>query len=160
MLTARVTVPTRRYPDEAKRIDFFASLVARLAAIPGVESAGAVSYLPLAGPGAATGFTIVGQPAPLPGQGPTTDVSVCDNGYFRALKMPLLRGRLFSEREMREKSNVVVINERWRSRYFPNEDPLGKSLVIAMNDPQRADRDHRRRRRREVRRLRRPRRGR
>ena len=135
VLTARVTVPTRRYPDEAKRIDFFASVVARLAAIPGVESAGEVSYLPLAGAGAATGFTIVGQPAPLPGQGPTTDVSVCDNGYFHALKVPLLRGRIFSEREMREKSNVVVINDALARRYFPNQNPLGKSLVIAMNDP-------------------------
>jgi putative ABC transport system permease protein len=135
VLTARVTVPTRRYPDETKRIDFFASLVTRLAAIPGVESAGEVSYLPLAGSGAATGFTIVGQPAALPGQGPTTDVSVCDNGYFHALKVPLLRGRIFSEREMREKSNVVVINDALARRYFPNQDPLGKSLVIAMNDP-------------------------
>ena len=135
VLTARVTVPVRRYPDEAKRVEFFAALVARLSAIPGVESAGAVSYLPLAGAGAATGFTIVGQPAPLPGQGPTTDVSVCDDGYFRALKVPLLRGRVFSEREMRQKSNVVVINDALARRYFPNEDPLGKSLVIAMTDP-------------------------
>ena len=100
----------------------------------GVESAGAVSYLPLAGSGAGTGFTIVGQPAPLPGQGPTTDVSVCDNGYFRALKVPLLRGRTFSPREMHEKSNVVIINDALARRYFPNEDPLGQSLVIAMND--------------------------
>ena len=134
VLTARVTVPSRRYPDEAKRIAFFANLVARLSAIPGVESAGAVSYLPLAGTGAGTGFTIVGQPAPLPGQGPTADVSVCDDGYFRALRVPLLRGRVFSGREMREKSNVVVINDALARRYFPSENPLGKSLVIAMTD--------------------------
>jgi putative ABC transport system permease protein len=136
VLTGRVTIPTRRYPNDTKRIEFFANLVARLSNIPGVESAGAVSYLPLAGPGAGTGFTIVGQPPALPGQGPTTDVSVCDVGYFRAMRVPLLRGRLFSEREMREKSNVVVINDALARRYFPNEDPLGKSLVIAMNDPQ------------------------
>ena len=136
VLTARVTVPTRRYDTDTKRIDFFANLVARMAAIPGVESAGAVSYLPLAGTGAATGFTIVGQPAPLPGQGPTTDVSVCDDGYFRALRIPLLRGRVFSEREMKEKANVVVVNEALAKRYFPNGDAIGKSLVIAMNDPQ------------------------
>jgi putative ABC transport system permease protein len=135
VLTARVTVPTRRYDTDAKRIDFFANLTARLAALPGVESAGAVSYLPLAGPGAGTGFTIVGQPAPLPGQSPVTDVSVCDNGYFRALKIPLLRGRVFADREMRERSNVVVVNETLAKRYFPNEDPIGKSLVIAMNLP-------------------------
>jgi putative ABC transport system permease protein len=135
VLTARVTVPTRRYPDEARRIDFFAKLVARVSEIPGVESAGAVSYLPLAGPGAGTNFSIVGLPPPLPGQSPGTDVSVCDNGYFSAMKVPLLRGRLFTEREMREKSNVVIINDTLARRYFPGVDPLGKSLVIAMNLP-------------------------
>ena len=70
VLTARVTLPTRRYDDDAKRIDFFANLVARLSAIPGVESAGAVSYLPLAGLGAGTGFTIVGQPRAAARPGP------------------------------------------------------------------------------------------
>jgi putative ABC transport system permease protein len=135
VLTARLSIPGRRYPTEEKRVDFFANLVARVAAIPGVESAGAISFLPLAGAGSATGFTIVGQPAPLPGQGPSTDVSVCDNGYLRTLKVPLLRGRLFAEREMREKSNVVIINDALAKRYFPNEDPIGKSLVIAMTDP-------------------------
>ena len=128
-------MPTRRYDSDAKRIDFFAKLTARVSALPGVETAGAVSYLPLAGPGAGTGFTIVGEPAPLAGQGPTTDVSVCDNGYFRALKVPLQRGRLFTDREMREKSNVVIINDALARRYFPNENPLGKSLVIAMSLP-------------------------
>ncbi|MCU1383427.1 MAG: hypothetical protein JWL71_2124 [Acidobacteria bacterium] len=135
VLTARVTVPTRRYPDEAKRIAFFSALVARLAALPGIESAGAVSFLPLAGAGAGTGFTIVGEPAPRPGEGPTTDVSVCDNGYFHALKVPVLRGREFSSRELRQRSNVVIINEALAKRYFPNENPLGKRLVIAMTDP-------------------------
>jgi putative ABC transport system permease protein len=136
VLTARLTIPTRRYPDETKRIQFFANLVSRVSALPGVESAGAVSYLPLAGPGAGTNFSIVGQPPPLPGQSPGTDVSVCDNGYFRAMKIPLRTGRFFSEREMREKSNVVIVNESLVKKYFPNEQPLGKSLVIAMNDPQ------------------------
>jgi putative ABC transport system permease protein len=135
VLTARVTVPVRRYPDDAKRIDFFSTLVARVSALPGVESAGAVSYLPMAGTGAGTGFTIVGRPAPLPGQGPVTDVSVCDDGYLRAMKVPLLRGRVFTAREMREKSNVVIINDALAKQHFPNEDPIGRSLVIAMNDP-------------------------
>ena len=135
VLTARVTVPTRRYDTDAKRIDFFANLTARLSALPGVESAGAVSYLPLAGPGAGTGFTVMGRPAPLPGQSPTTDVSVCDDGYFQAMKIPLLRGRVFAPREMRERANVVVINQALAKRYFPNEDPIGKSLVISMTSP-------------------------
>ena len=132
VLTARLTIPTRRYADDAKRIDFFASLVARVSQLPGVESAGAISYLPLAGAGSATDFTIVGLPPPLPGQGLATAVSVCDDGYFRTMRVPLLRGRFFSEREMREKTNVVIINDALARRYFPGENPLGKSLVIAM----------------------------
>jgi putative ABC transport system permease protein len=62
-------------------------------------------------------------------------VSVCDNGYFRALNVRLLRGRLFSEREMVERSNVVVVNEALVRQYFPHEDPLGKRLTIEMTDP-------------------------
>jgi putative ABC transport system permease protein len=135
VLTARVSIPNVRYPDDARRVEFFSSLVARVAAIPGVESAGAISFLPLASLGAATGFSIVGQPPPQPGQEPVTDVRVADTGYFRTLNVPLLRGRLFTEREMHEKSNVVVINDALARRYFPNQDPLGKSLVIAMTDP-------------------------
>jgi putative ABC transport system permease protein len=135
ILTARLTIPGARYPDDAKRVEFFSSVVARVAAVPGVESAGAISFLPLAGSGAATGFTIVGQPEPPAGQEPVTDVRVADTGYFRTLNVPLLRGRLFTEREMREKSNVVVINDALARRYFPSEDPLGKSLVIAMTSP-------------------------
>jgi putative ABC transport system permease protein len=77
----------------------------------------------------------VGQPAPLAGQSPVTDVSVCDDGYFRAMKVPLLSGRFFSEREMREKSNVVIVNDTLAKRYFPAGDALGKRLVIAMTDP-------------------------
>jgi putative ABC transport system permease protein len=135
VMTARLTVPAARYSTDEKRIAFFSALVARVATIPGVESTGAISFLPLAGGGAATGFTIVGQPPPAAGQDPVTDVRVADNGYFGSLKIPVVSGRLFSEREMREKSNVVVVNEALAKRYFPNGDALGKSLVINMTDP-------------------------
>jgi putative ABC transport system permease protein len=134
VLTGRVTIPVARYQTDETRVAFFGNLVARLATLPGVEAAGAISFLPLAGPGAATGFTIVGQPPALPGQQFVTDVRVCDDGYFRALKVPLLRGRLFTEREMREKSDVVVVNEALVRRYFRNEEPIGKRLVINMTD--------------------------
>ena len=108
----------------------------RASRVPGVRAAGVISYLPLAGLGAGTGFTIVGQPPPQPGQDHVTDVSVCDNGYFRAMNVPLVRGRLFTEREMRTKSNVVIVNEALaRSSTFRSEDPLGKRLMIAMTDP-------------------------
>ncbi|MBI3400056.1 MAG: ABC transporter permease [Acidobacteria bacterium] len=135
VLTARVTVPISKYSTDASRLDFFRQAVARVAELSGVESAGAISFLPLAGLGAGTGFTIVGQPAPAAGQGPVTDVRVCDTGYFRSMRVPLLRGRLFSEPEMRERRNVVVINDTLARKYFPGQDPTGQRLTIAMNDP-------------------------
>jgi len=135
VLTARLTIPTARYSTDEKRVEFFSALVSRLAAIPGVESAGAISFLPLAGSGAATGFTIVGQPPPAAGQEPVADVRVADNGYFSSLKIRLVGGRVFTDRELREKSNVVVVNEALAKRYFPNGDALGKSLVINMTEP-------------------------
>ena len=100
-----------------------------------MQSTGVVSYLPFSGLGAGTRFTIVGQPPPPPGSDFVTDVSVCDAGYFRTLRIPLVKGRLFSDREMHEKSNVVVINEALADRYFPGQDPIGKALVISMTSP-------------------------
>src|SRR5262249_59134310 len=102
----------------------------RVRALPGVEAAGAISFLPFAGLGAATGFNIVGQPPFPPGQGFGVNVSVCDNGYFETMRQPLRRGRLFTARELRERSNVVVINEEMARRAFPNTDAIGQQLVI------------------------------
>ena len=135
VLTARLTIPAARYPDDPSRLNFFSNVVARVAALPGVESAGAISFLPLAGLGAATDFAIVGQPAAAAGQALATDVRVCDNGYFQAMRVPLVSGRLFSERERHAKANVVIVNETLARHFFPSGDALGKSLVISMNLP-------------------------
>jgi putative ABC transport system permease protein len=134
VLTARIALPGRKYDKPEKSIQFFDAAIKRLSSVPGVRSAGMISYLPFTGLNAGTGFTIVGRPEPPPGQDFITDVSVCDNGYFQTVRLPLVRGRLFTDREMHEKSNVVIVNEALVQRYFPNQDPLGMSLVIAMTD--------------------------
>jgi putative ABC transport system permease protein len=134
VITMRVSLPARKY-DDSKALRFFQDAARRVAAIPGVQSAGIVSYLPFAGLGAATRVTVVGQPPRPPGQDLTTDVTVCDNGYFQALRIPLLKGRLFTEREMREKANVVIINETMARQHFAGQDPIGQRVVINMTDP-------------------------
>ena len=135
VLTMRMQLPRAKYPDDGARIRFFRELTARVATLPGVQSVGAISYLPMAGLGAGTDFTIEGEPPPAPGQDKTTEVTVCDNGFFRTLKVPLVRGRFFSEEEMLEKRNVVIINEALAQQYFPNQDPIGKRVTINMDDP-------------------------
>jgi putative ABC transport system permease protein len=135
VLTARISLPMLKYEDDARRTRFFRDAVERISAIPGVRAAGVISFLPFTGLGAATSFMIEGQAPPAPGQMPVLDVRVCDNGYFHAMSIPLLRGRLFSAREVQETSNIVIINESLARHYFPNEDPLGRRLLIRMMDP-------------------------
>ncbi len=135
VLTVRVALPGRKYHEPAKTLRFFEEAARRAAAVPGVQSAGIVSYLPFTGLGAGTNFTIVGEPPPAPGNDHSTDVTVCDVGYLETMRLRLVKGRLFTEREMREKSNVVVINETMASRYFPGQDPIGKQVVINMTSP-------------------------
>jgi predicted permease len=85
--------------------------------------------------GAATSFTIEGEPPTAPGQEKTTAVTVCDDGFFRTLKVPLVRGRVFTEQEMQEKRDVVIVNEALAQQFFPNQDPIGKRVTINMTSP-------------------------
>jgi putative ABC transport system permease protein len=135
ILTMRLQLPLTKYRDAAQRIRFFRDATARIRDVAGVEAAGAISYLPLAGAGAGTGFTIDGQPPPPPGHDYVTDVSVCDDGYFRAMSVPLTSGRWFSDREMQERSNVVIVSDSLARAYFPRGDALGKRLSIEMTRP-------------------------
>ncbi len=134
VLTLRIQLSSPRYDDRAQRTAFFNDLVARLENQPGVQAAGGVAFLPLDGLGSSTGCTVVDRPAPPPGEGPVCDVRVVHPGYFRAMDIPLLRGRNFNSSEMVQPANVVIINEALARELFPNEDPIGKKLVIVMSD--------------------------
>jgi putative ABC transport system permease protein len=133
-LTMDLSLPGSRYGDETKRIDFYHRLIDRIAALPGVEAAGAVSSLPLAGLGAATSYEVVGQPLPPKGEEPVCDVRVATNGYFKALGIPLLKGRWFDEDDPVDIKSRVIINEAMAQRHWPNEDPIGKRIKVSWND--------------------------
>jgi len=136
VLTMRMTLPFQRYnsaPGSTTR--FFDAVTRGVRALPGVESAGVVSFLPFADLGAATDMTIEGRPLPPPGQGFGTAVRVVDQGYFDSMHIALRRGRWFTEREQRERSNVVIVNEALARQHFAGQDPIGQRVRIAMNDP-------------------------
>ncbi len=134
VLTLRVALPGRVYDQDVKVVNFFNRAVEGLQALPGVESAGAVNFLPFAGPGAVTGFQVEGRPQPPPDQAMTSGVSVTDLNFFRTLQIPLKRGRLFTEQETHETRHVVVINEALARKYFPNEEALGRRITIALRN--------------------------
>jgi predicted permease len=132
VLTGRVSLSGEQYEEDPPTLRFFAEAVDGASRIPGVREAGMVSFLPFTGLAAATGFRVVGRPVPPPDQEPGTEVRVCDNGYFRVMRIPLVRGRLFTDREMREKSDVVLISGGFAKEFFPDQDPIGQKLEIDM----------------------------
>ena len=141
VLTMVVPVPVTRYKEDPQFVNFFSQLLDKVRHLPTVRSAGEINYLPLyGGMGSGTGFKVVGRPEPPPGEGPSTDVRVVDAGYFPAMGIPLLRGRNFSDLELKEPRHVLLINEALARTYFPNEDPIGQRLDVEMFDtPQPAE---------------------
>lgn len=133
ILTMVVRLPDAGYSKDPQIVNFFVQAMERIRSLPSVRSAGVINYLPLyGGLGSATGFKIEGRPEPPPGQGPSTDVRVVDAGYFETMGIPLLRGRNFSNLELREPRRVILINEALARKHFANEDPIGKRLDVAM----------------------------
>lgn len=134
MAMVRVLLREDRYKKKVDGIQYFQKAIERVQNLPGVESAGATSFPPFAGPPSGTDFYIEGRPKPKPGQEPITDVIITDMNFFKTMQMPLKRGRLFNLAETTEAKRVVVINETLAKEYFPNEDPIGKGLKINMRD--------------------------
>jgi len=135
VLTLQISLPSGKYGTDKSRVQFFGELFDRLAALPGVTAAGGVSFLPLDGLGAATRFTLADRPAAAAGQEPTGDVRILSGDYLQAMGVPLLRGRLFDDREQRERVGYAVINETMAREMWPGEDPIGKRFTLSWDDP-------------------------
>jgi len=134
LLTMRVSLPARKYDTDPKVVNFFQRAVDQIGALPGVETAGAINYVPFGGPHSATRLQIEGQPELPPGQQLTTGIVVTDANYFEAMRIPLKRGRLFTAQEATEMRHVVVINEAFARENFPGQDPLGRRVTINMKE--------------------------
>src|SRR5262245_44115952 len=128
LLTARIDMPNP-YGQPEKKQQFFEQLQQRVAALPGVEAVGMVTELPLANQSANFKFKIDGRPEPAPGQDPDADIRNVNHDYLRAMRIPLLKGRHFTETDVRENAKVVLISEELARRYFTGEEPLGQRIL-------------------------------
>ncbi len=108
---------------------FYHDLVEKVSALPGVESAGIASGVPLRG-WENYSFAIVGQPAPPPDNRPNTGYVEVSPGLLESLKIPLRKGRLLNDHDTQTAPWAVVINEAFAHRYFPNVDPIGQQLLV------------------------------
>jgi putative ABC transport system permease protein len=127
VLTMDLVLPEERYKENYQRTNFFRQLMARLNSLPGVEAAGANRYFPLRDRQYSNPIFIEDRPVP-PGQEPVAQYGGIIGGYLRAMGIPVLRGRVFTEQEMWETGGVLLINESMRRRLWPNEDPIGKRI--------------------------------
>ncbi|HLL16108.1 MAG TPA: ABC transporter permease [Pyrinomonadaceae bacterium] len=127
ILTVEIGLPEQKYADDKQIADFYRQLIARVKSLPGAEAVGAVSHLPLSGAEEIDGFSIEGRPE-VESELTSADFRVIAPDYFRAMRIPILRGRHFDERDRLDAPPVMVIDETFARRFFPGEDPLGKRI--------------------------------
>jgi putative ABC transport system permease protein len=147
-----VALPQKKYTSNEQREQFYNRLLENLRGLPGVEATAAASGLPLGNNGWQTGFVIDGRPRPPRDQTPLMEACLVTPDYFRAMNIPLKRGRYFNEHDDRsslvgrdlsklnevEKEsaalNSIVIDEEFARRYWPNEDPIGKRIAMGSEE--------------------------
>jgi putative ABC transport system permease protein len=127
VLTFDVSIRSQRYESNYERARFYAQLLERLRAIPGVRRAAATSHVPLTGGDTNGGFEIVGRDYPE-GEGPNSRKREASPDYFVTLGIPVLQGRVFTEHDRAGSPDVVVISQALVERYWPGENPIGRRI--------------------------------
>ena len=130
ILSMRVSLTAARYnrlPQAAAGLD---EMIRRIEQVPGVASAGSVQWPPLSGLASKTGFWLASRPKPRPSEEPVTGVSIVTPGYFASMSIPLLKGRLFTDRDREGTPQVTIISQELARQQFPTQDPLGQSLFV------------------------------
>jgi predicted permease len=128
VLTAQISLPASRYPDVNARRAFWQRLIDKAREVPGVAHAGLTTNVPFNGNVSSGSYSIVGY---TPGQGepaPHGRQEVVGGDYFRAMQIPLVKGRLFDERDTADAPLTVVIDEYLVDKYFAKRDPIGQQI--------------------------------
>lgn len=135
VVTARVHLRGERWSDDdAGQQRFYAALQRELAGLPGIDAAGAVSFLPLDGLGSATSYFPADRPEPPPGERPVADVRTVAGDYFGAMGIRVLQGRSFDSRDGPDAQRRVVVSRALAEAEWPDADPVGRPLSINWND--------------------------
>lgn len=128
VMTARVALPDANYGKPQQAADFFKKLMERVSTLPGVNSAAAAWWIPLSGSEIGFNFDVQEHPAP-PGQQPLAQVNVVTPDYFKMMRVPIVRGRAFTDRDDRTAPPVAIVTEGFAKQFFPGEDPVGKRIT-------------------------------
>jgi putative ABC transport system permease protein len=130
LVTFRVSLPESRYPEHARRLQFFQRALEGVRRLPGVTSAAIVDRVPVAGGGSGAWLNISGRPLPPNQTPPVVRYQVVSPEYFRTMGIRLVRGRLLTEDDRADHAPSVVISRSLARRFWPSEDPIGRTVVL------------------------------
>ena len=136
ILTAQLTVSEDRHPGDGDVQRFHREVVRRLSEIPGVTGVAAMNELPRSRSSATTEFTIEGRATPRHNEEPVSGWQAVNGSYFTTLGVPIRAGRGVTEEDREDTEAVAVVSENFVEKFFPDEDPLGKRVVL-MGRPRR-----------------------
>ena len=128
VLTTQLSLPASRYPDAAARRAFWARLLERVRAVPGVTAAGLTSNVPFNGNVGSGSYSIVGYTPPQGQPQPHGRQEVIGGDYLHAMQIPILAGRAFTDADSADSPPVVIIDQYLVNRYFANRSPLGQQI--------------------------------
>jgi putative ABC transport system permease protein len=132
LLTAHFNVSETRYPPDVKS-RFIAEFLDRVRALPGVTAAAGALPLPMFDDRYATNFDISERPLSKEQQ-PISGFYIVTAGFFESMRIPLITGRTFDERDRRDSPNVTVVTKAFAERYFANENPIGKRMTVVLSE--------------------------
>jgi putative ABC transport system permease protein len=133
-LTMRMVLPFPKYAKQEARRSFYDEVLRRVKEVPGIEAAGVITFLPLSFNGMNFSFSVEGRTAPGDMNLPFALFRVVSPDYFRAMGIPLQRGRFFEAHDSPDSTPVVLINRRLAERYWPGEGAIGKRLKVGPAD--------------------------
>lgn len=129
VFTLQFRLPQNKYPRPEDIARFFKDAVERVRAVPGVQSAALVRAVPFSGNGGNTGYALEGRPEPDPASLPQARFHLVTPDYFKTMRIPVVKGRDFTDRDDLKAPLVAVINQTFAKQAWPNEDPIGRRFT-------------------------------
>src|SRR5262245_2181244 len=135
LLTLEYRLPRNKYQQSEAQWNFHRQVAERIREVPGVKSASLVRGLPFSGNGGSTGVILPDREIPPKGKEPVVRFNTAMPNYFETMGIPLIKGRLFNERDQLNTQRVFIINQTMARRFWPDQDPIGKQIKTDADSP-------------------------
>src|SRR5215217_3501494 len=127
VLTARLSPSGTNFTTDAAYVNFYDRVMEKISAVPGVQDVGMINTLPLF-KGPTVGFKVEVHPVTTPDKWPGANYRSVSPNYFRAMSVPMVQGRAFTEQDREGATRVMIVNQELADRVFPGENPIGKRI--------------------------------